>query len=913
MVLGDIVTFIRADRSKLGKDLDEAKGQAQSWGNGLASSMGKFVGGAVLGGVTALAAGVAGVGVAAFNTASQLGVATDNIQAKLGVTTEKAEAYGVAVANVYKNNFGDSIADVEQGVTATASAFQRLGEVSVEETQRATEAAFALRDAFGVDVAESASAAVTLMENFGISAVEAYDFIAAGQQKGLNGNDDFLDSIGEYSVQLSNMGASAEEFFSLMETGMQGGVLGTDKAADLAKEFQVRILDGSKLTSDGLKLVGLDVDKVLGGLSNGSTDVIDAFGMVLEAISKIEDPTLRMQAGVALFGTQFEDLGAKAVSGISLGTASLEEMAGSIDKLNVQYDNLPSFFEGLKRRTLIAIAPLGGAILAAFNEALPSIEAWFTTVEGWITDFIAKSDFTWEPDFKQVKLGDLFEWVQGNGVTQLTLGDFFDLTTTPEFTTLKLGDFLDFATDAGKTEINLGDYVSFIYDKSSGGVALTVADVFTFTSGDLGTAFNLGDYLSFFYKEDEKFTLKIGDVYELTEDENGSRINLADWLIVSYEADEIVELKVGDFYTIDPETGKSEVRVGDFYSVVKDDDTTKFTLDASWFFGTSVSDAIQLKVSDFFNLTIPTEMRLGIKDFFNFGGEGEKITQGELFDLETPVAVDGYTLGDFFTWMTGKENTEVKIGAGDLFDFSASTATGIVKLKIGDFIDLEDDSLSGLFDQLNVAPEWMTELQAFLWPGLPWQDKLDTLLAWAWPDAPTSITALITWAWPNAPTSIAALIDWVWPDLQAEIADLLKWTWPEVGENIIKILAFVWPDFGSVLTAAISSIKAFRWPDIDWLDKLINFRFATPAWVDRLLSWTGGAPAVNAGVTSGGSIGGTMPVVPVYLAPALPPQGRSASASSVRPISIVIENAYMNTRQDIEDLAYTLAKRMAVA
>ncbi len=907
MRLGDIFVALRADDSKLKGDLDNAKGQTTSWASGLAGSLKGLIGGAVVGGIGALVAGVGAVGVAAFNAASEVDSATDRIESKLGIGAEQAAAYGEAIKGIYGNNFGESIADVEAAVTATASAFQRLGDVSVSETQKATEQAIALRDAYGVEVVETTRAAAELMDKFGISSQQSMDFITSGFQKGLNASDDFLDSIGEYSTQFANGGADAGQFFSLLESGLQGGMLGTDKAADAFKEFRLRVQDGSKTTADGLALLGINAEELNSQMSSGAVSAADAFQIVLDALRNTEDPLIRMQAGAAVIGTQFEDLGDSAVAGLSLAQTGIEDLAGATDKLNKQYDNLPSFFEGLRRRFVLAITPIGDALLGVFNDSLPTIEAWFSTVEGWITNFIALSDFTWEPDFKQIKLGDLFEWVTGSGVTQLTLGDFFDLTTTPEFTTFTLGDFFSFATDAGKTEIDIGEYVSFYYDKSSGGVALTVADVFTFTTGELGTAFNLGDYISFFYKEGEKFKLKIGDVYELEQDANSSRINLADWLIVGYEAGEVIELKVGDFYTIDKETGKSVVKVGDFYTVEKGDDTTKFTLDASWFFSTAASDAIQLKVSDFFDLVIPTEMRFGIKDFFNFGGEGEdtKVTQADLFDLETQAPVTKFGLGDFFTWMTGTEDAEIKITAGDLFDFSASTKTGITKFSIGDFINFETDAQGNLAID---GPDWDTIIPPFLWETwltvLAWPDAVATF-DWAswlnplkWPmtviDAFSWDTFLDVLAWPTAVIDAFGWGDWV-----------EKLTWP-----LTAIASFAWSTFVKAITWP-TSIFTFSWSTFV---KGIDLGAIIPAWpgwaeIFRLVNPFGDAPAPN--VQSDGSFGEPEEEPFDPNSGTGSGFGRSSSRPTKQAATIYIENVYVRDERDADMFAQTLAKRMA--
>lgn len=390
--LGDIFVAIRADNDKLKGDLDAAKGQATGWASGLAGTLKGALGGALLGGVATLTGAVAGIGVAAFSAASDFDAATKKMQSQMGTSDEIAKGYGDTLKNIFANNFGDSIDDVADSITKVNQAFERIGGVeSNQELQQATEAAIALRDTFDAEVNETTSAAVTLMQNFGISATEAFDLVAYGFQNGLDGSGDFLDSIGEYSTQFSNGGATAEQFFSVLQTGLQGGMLGTDKAADAFKEFGIRIQDGSSLTADGLKRLGLNSGEIMKGLSDGSLEVVDVFQQVIGALNNTDDPLVRAQAGVALLGTQYEDLGDSAVLALDASGISLQKVAGSINSLNAQYNTIPAFFEGLRRRALVAIEPIGGALLSVFNAVLPSIEEVFGKIEAVIASATEKA------------------------------------------------------------------------------------------------------------------------------------------------------------------------------------------------------------------------------------------------------------------------------------------------------------------------------------------------------------------------------------------------------------------------------------------------------------------------------------------------------------------------------------------
>lgn len=347
----------------------DAEAQLASLSGGLLT-VGGLVGGTLVAGF-GLATGAA----VSFASEAQQGVR--DLQAQLGLTEEQAGELGDLAKDVFANNWGTSLSDVND---ALGLVYQKMTDLNGVELEGATQSAIALRDVFGVDVPESVNAAKTLMDQFGLTQEQAFDFITKGFQSGLNSSDDFLDSITEYSTQFRNGGADAGEFFSLLQSGLQGGVLGTDKAADAFKEFRLRIGDGSKTTADALKAIGLDT--LDDQLAKGKITGVDAFKAVQRAIVAIRDPTRRMQIATALVGTQYEDLGDAAFAALDLTAVKLDDIAGATDSLSKKYGGWGNLWEGVKRKALVAIEPIGGALLDIANEAMPVVEGaldWLST------------------------------------------------------------------------------------------------------------------------------------------------------------------------------------------------------------------------------------------------------------------------------------------------------------------------------------------------------------------------------------------------------------------------------------------------------------------------------------------------------------------------------------------------------
>lgn len=374
-ILETLVVKLAGNADDYEKTLKDSDQKTDSWAKGLGGKTANLVGGVLGGAALGAAAAVGAIGAAAFDVSSQVNAAAGDMAASLGIPTEEAREFANVAKEVYGNNFADSVTDAAAAVATVAKNLSLAADDPALKT--VTENAFRLRDAFGVDVTESVSAAQTLMENFGVTSDEAFTMLAGGYQRGLDRSGDFLDTIGEYSTQFAEGGATAGMFFSTISSGLQGGMLGTDKAADLFKEFRVRIQDGSDLTRDSLLAIGIDADAMAASLADGSMTAMQAFNQVTSGLQKTSDSTTQFQAGVGLLGTQFEDLGASAVFAIDPLTDMWIDNTEALTGLDAQYNTFGDAATGVWRKVVVAVTPLTDALLDMVNAAMPSVMAAF--------------------------------------------------------------------------------------------------------------------------------------------------------------------------------------------------------------------------------------------------------------------------------------------------------------------------------------------------------------------------------------------------------------------------------------------------------------------------------------------------------------------------------------------------------
>lgn len=317
-----------------------------------------------------------GIG-AIFGGAIEAADGVGRLQAELGLTRQQAEDLGSVATAVFRDGFGGSAGEVN---AAVATVRQNLGDIGTEAAQSATEAALTLKDLFGAAETESTRTVSVMLKNFdGLSQTDAFDLITAGFQKGGNYSDELLDTLREYSPQFASMGMSAEQMMGVLIAGAQAGAFNLDKVGDAVKEFNIRAKDGSKATAEGFAAIGLDAAKMGADIAAGGEKGQRAFQATIAGLAAMEDPVKRNAAGVALFGTQWEDLESQVITAMAAGMQGVEGFRGSTAAAASASAGIGVQWETLKRQAMglliDGIKPLMPGFMALASGAISSLQS----------------------------------------------------------------------------------------------------------------------------------------------------------------------------------------------------------------------------------------------------------------------------------------------------------------------------------------------------------------------------------------------------------------------------------------------------------------------------------------------------------------------------------------------------------
>lgn len=299
----------------------------------------------------------AGIGLGALITKGlvdnlNIGTGVAKLTAQMGLTRDVAGTAGKAAGEIYRDNFGGSMTDVNNAIKAVGQNMVSLSGISRPELKKIAEGALGIASTFDVDVNDATRAAGKLMSTgLAKDSTQAFDIITKGFQSGLDSSGDFLDTLNEYSTQFSKIGIDGPTALNALNQFVKAGARDTDAAADAFKEFGLRAIDTASTTTDAYKSLNLNADEMRKTIAGGGPAATTAMQQVITAIKGVKDPVEQNRVGVELFGTQWEDTVRAILPNLDLTKNSIGGIDGATSAMNATVGATPEAkIEGLKRQ-----------------------------------------------------------------------------------------------------------------------------------------------------------------------------------------------------------------------------------------------------------------------------------------------------------------------------------------------------------------------------------------------------------------------------------------------------------------------------------------------------------------------------------------------------------------------------------
>ncbi|MFF4412113.1 phage tail tape measure protein [Streptosporangium sp. NPDC001559] len=354
-----------------------------------------------------------------FTSALDAEDAKAKLVAQLGATGKESEKLGKAAGELYVKAYGDSMDEVAEALGAVGSTLVDVGKVSQSTLQNTAARALDLSRIFDIDVNRSvASVGILIKTGMAKNASEAFDLITASLQRVPAAvREDLLDAADEYSVFFKGLGINGQEAFGILAKAAEGGTIQLDKAGDALKEFRIRSVDMSASSVAAYKTLGLNAEDMSKKILAGGPSAKKAFQQILDGILSIHDPVKREQVAVALFGTQFEDLGnIDALAALRPASNALDDVGGAAKRAgDALHDTASNRIEEFKRGISQNLTNfLGGEVLPAIEDFADKVGTGFEFSGALqkVQEFASQLGELWDS-----VVADVQEWVSQNKAT----------------------------------------------------------------------------------------------------------------------------------------------------------------------------------------------------------------------------------------------------------------------------------------------------------------------------------------------------------------------------------------------------------------------------------------------------------------------------------------------------------------
>lgn len=354
-----ITKDLREETEDLGEGLDDAKDKASIFGDVLKGSLASA---GIEKGVELLASGMSSF----VSGAVEMQDANQKLAASTGATTAEMEDYSDILKEMYQNNYGDSIEDVADGMALVR---QYTGEVDPTKLQVLTENAMALDDTFeNMDMSETLRGVDSLMKTMGLSAEEAFDYIAVGAQNGLNKSGELTDNLAEYAPLWQQAGFSAQEMFTILDNGLDSGAYNLDKVNDFVKEFGISLSDGR--IENSLSSFSSGTQELFYQWQNGEASTKDVFYSVINDLKGMTNQQEALTVASNVWSAVGEDNAMAVISSLNDVNDTFYDVKGSMEELKkVRYDSISNQYKTLGRTLQMNVS---GPILEKFLPAAQS-------------------------------------------------------------------------------------------------------------------------------------------------------------------------------------------------------------------------------------------------------------------------------------------------------------------------------------------------------------------------------------------------------------------------------------------------------------------------------------------------------------------------------------------------------------
>lgn len=318
------------------------------------------------------------IGESAYTAYTEAENAITKVNAYFGETGAEAEKSASVIKNVYGSGVGDSMDSVANAVLMVK---KNLGDLSKTDLTNITQQAITLDEVYGIDMNETLRGVNALMQQYGLTAQEAMDYIVKGTQNGLDKTNELGDNLAEYSGKFSQAGYSASEYFQLLDNGLKNGAYNLDKVNDAINEVTTRLADGT--IGDSIGSFSTKTQELFTSWQNGGATQKDVIDSIVADIANCENQQEALNMAALAFGTMAEDGNLKFITSLTSVGSAYDSVTGSAEGMFDATTTPMQQMESNTRKLQQSLVPLGEKMAELANTILPPLTAVISKIGEW--------------------------------------------------------------------------------------------------------------------------------------------------------------------------------------------------------------------------------------------------------------------------------------------------------------------------------------------------------------------------------------------------------------------------------------------------------------------------------------------------------------------------------------------------
>lgn len=318
------------------------------------------------------------IGTKAMDAYAETENAVTKVNAYFGETGQAAEESANVIKSVYSDGVGESMDNVADAVLMVK---KNLGDLSETDLTNLTQQAITLDELYGIDMNETLRGVNSLMQQYGLTAQEAMDYIVVGTQNGLDKTNELGDNLSEYAGKFSQAGYSASEYFQLLDNGLKNGAYNLDKVNDAINEVTTRLVDGT--IGESIGSFSTKTQELFTSWQNGGATQKQVIDSIVADIGNCTNQQEALNLAALAFGTMAEDGNLKFITSLTSVGSTYDSVKGSAQGMFDATTTPMQQMESNTRKLQQALVPLGEKLAELANAILPPLVSVITTIGGW--------------------------------------------------------------------------------------------------------------------------------------------------------------------------------------------------------------------------------------------------------------------------------------------------------------------------------------------------------------------------------------------------------------------------------------------------------------------------------------------------------------------------------------------------